>query len=86
MKRKRKTVEREGKGEGFKPGSLLVSMGKIGKDRTKMKHSHRYPKLQMRIGDELLLKIEKEIDRSGMNTSEIVKQALTDYLHRRKEA
>jgi len=86
MKRKRKTAERERKWEGLKPGLLLVSMGKIGKDRTKMKHSHRYPKLQLRIKDELLFKIEKEINKSGMNTSEILTKALSKYLDRRKEA
>ncbi len=84
-KRKGRKAEHEGKGEGFKPGTLLVSMGKIGKDRTKMKDSHRYPKLQLRIKDELLFKIEKEIKKSGMNTSEILTKALGEYFERGKE-
>jgi len=62
----------------------LVAMRRIGKDRTKMKHYDRYPKLQMRIRDELLLKIEKEIEKSGMNTSEITKKALSEYLDKRE--
>jgi len=49
-----------------------------------VRFSHRYPKLQLRIGDELLFKIEKEIDRSGMNTSEILTKALNHYFERSK--
>jgi len=64
----------------------LVAMRRIGKDRTKMKHYDRYPKLQLRIRDELLLKIEKEIVKSGMNTSEILTKALSEYFERSKEA
>jgi len=64
----------------------LVSMRRIGKDRSNMKHLDRYPKLQLRIGDELLFKVEKEIDKSGMNTSEILTKALSEYLDKRKEA
>jgi len=76
--------KREGKGRGFTRPARLVSMGMVGKDRSKMRFSHRYPKLQLRIGDELLFKIEKEIDRSGMNTSEILTKALNYYFERSK--
>jgi len=77
--------KREGKGRGFTRSARLVSMGMAGKDRSKMRFSHRYPKLQLRIGDELLFKIEKEIDRSGMNTSEILTKALSEYLDKREQ-
>ena len=70
---------------GYKP-SRMTAMKWIGKDRSKMKHSSRYPRVNFRIGDDLLGKIEKEINESGMNTSEIVKKALHEYLDRRKEA
>jgi len=76
--------EREGKGRGFTPGRL-VAMGRIGKDKSKMKHYDRYPKLQLRIRDELLFKIEKEIEASGMNTSQILTKALNEYFERSKE-
>jgi len=92
IKREGRKPEREGrkaergeKWEGLKPGLLLVSMGRIGKDRTKMKHYDRYPKLQLRIRDELLFKIEKEIEASGMNTSQILTKALNEYFERSKE-
>jgi len=62
----------------------LVAMRRIGKDKSKMKFSDRYPKLQLRIGDELLFKVEKEIDKSGMNTSEILTKALSEYLDKRE--
>jgi len=63
----------------------LVSMRRIGRDRSNMKHLDRYPKLQLRVGDELLMKIEKEIKKSGMNTSEILTKALNEYFQRSKE-
>jgi len=63
----------------------LTAMKRIGMDRSKMKDGDRYPKLQLRIGDELLSKIEKEIKRTGMNTSEIAKRALDEYFERKKE-
>jgi len=63
----------------------LVAMRRIGKDKSKMKFSDRYPKLQLRIGDELLFKVEKEIDKSGMNTSEILTKALSEYLDKREQ-
>jgi len=62
----------------------LVAMRRIGKDKSKMKFSDKYPKLQLRIGDELLFKVEKEIDKSGMNTSEILTKALSEYLDKRE--
>jgi len=77
--------KREGKGRGFTRSARLVSMGMVGKDRSKMRFSHRYPKLQLRIGDELLFKIEKEINKSGMNTSEILTKALSEYLDKREQ-
>jgi len=61
----------------------LVAMRRIGKDRAKMKYSSRWPKLQLRVNDELLMKIEKEINESGMNTSEIMKKALSEYFAKR---
>jgi len=61
----------------------LTAMKRIGMDRSKMKDGDRYPKLQLRIGDELLSKIEKEIKRTGMSTSEITKKALNDYFAKR---
>jgi len=64
-------------------GRRLVSMGKIWKDRSKMSHLHRYPKLQLRVGDELLFKIKKEVDKSGMTTSGILKKALSEYFDKR---
>jgi len=76
--------QREGKGRGYKP-SRMTAMKWIGKDRSKMKHGDRYPRVNFRIGDDLLGKIAKEIDRSGMSTSEIAKKALSEYLDRREQ-
>ncbi|MDA2918630.1 ribbon-helix-helix domain-containing protein [Desulfobacterota bacterium AH_259_B03_O07] len=75
-------MEREGRIVRRLRARRLRAMRRIGKDRTKMKHSDRYPKLQLRIGDDLLGKLEKEIDRSGMSTSEILKKALSEYFDR----
>jgi len=90
-------VQREGRKaqrEGRKPkregrvqrsgSGRLVAMRRIGKDKSKMKFSDRYPKLQLRIGDEMLFKLAKEIDKSGMSTSGIVKKALSEYFERSK--
>jgi len=74
------TVKRKGRVKRFK---VMTAMTRIGMDRSKMKHGARYPKLQMRIGDELLSKIEKEINKTGMNTSEIAKKALNEYFAKR---
>ena len=57
----------------------LTAMTRIGMDRSKMKDGDRWPRVNFRVGDELLAKIEKEIKRTGMNTSEIAKRALNDY-------
>jgi len=69
-------VKRKGKAKRFK---LMTAMRRIGMDRSGMKHGDKYPRVNFRIGDELLSKIEKEIERTGMNTSEIAKRALNDY-------
>jgi len=64
---------------------LLVAMRRrriIGKDKSEMKYSDRYPRLIIRIGDELLGEMEKEIKKSGMNSSEITKKALSEYFER----
>jgi len=60
----------------------LVAMRRIGKDKSGMKYSDRYPRLIIRIGDELLGEMEKEIKKSGMNSSEITKKALSEYFER----
>ncbi len=74
------TVKRKEKVKRFK---VMTAMKRIGMDRSKMKHGDRYPKLQLRVGDELLSKIEKEINKTGMNTSEIAKKALDEYFAKR---
>ena len=66
---------------------LLVAMRRrrrriIGEDKSRMKYSDRYPRLIIRIGDELLEEMEKEIKKSGMNSSEITKKALSEYFER----
>jgi len=76
--------EREGKGRGYKLGKM-IAMRRIGTDRSKMKHGDRYPRVNFRIGDDLLGKIAKEIDKSGMNTSEILTKALSEYLDKREQ-
>ncbi len=76
------TVKRKEKVKRFRP-KVMTAMKRIGMDRSKMKHGDRYPKLQLRVGDELLGRIEKEIKRTGMNTSEIAKKALDDYFAKR---
>ncbi len=66
---------------------LLVAMRRrriIGEDKSRMKYSDRYPRLIIRIGDELLGEMEKEIKKSGMNSSEITKKALSEYFERSK--
>jgi len=62
----------------------LVAMRRIGKDKSKMKYGQRYPRLIIRIKDDLLGLLEKEIDKSGMNTSEILTKALSEYLDKRE--
>jgi len=83
MEREGRKPQREGRVLQYLRGGRLVAMGRIGKDKSKMKFSDRYPKLQLRVGDDLLAKIEKEIKRTGMNTSEIAKKALDDYFAKR---
>jgi len=61
----------------------LTAMKRIGMDRSKMKDGARWPRVNFRVGDELLAKIEKEIKRTGMNTSEIAKRALDEYFAKR---
>jgi len=75
-------MRREGTKEGTKGKRVLTAMRRIGKDTSKMKFSSRYPKLQLRIGEELLTKLEKEINESGMTTSEILREALRSYFER----
>jgi len=75
-------MRREGIKEGRKGKRVLTAMRRIGKDTSKMKFSSRYPKLQLRIGNELLTKLEKEINESGMTTSEILREALRSYFER----
>jgi len=74
------TVKRKGKAKRFKP---MTAMRRIGMDRSRMKHGDRYPRVNFRVGDELLAKIEKEINKSGLNTSEIAKKALDEYFAKR---
>jgi len=77
--------KREGRVLRLRSGGL-VAMRRIGKDKSKMKFSDRYPKLQLRIGDGMLFKLAKEIDKSGMNTSEILTKALSEYFERSRVA
>ncbi len=82
-KAKRLVAMRRGERDRKKIGvRRLVAMRRIGKDTSKMKFSSRYPKLQLRIGNELLTKLEKEINESGMTTSEILREALRSYFER----
>jgi len=60
-----------------------LAMKRLGKNKSRMKHGDRYPRLNFRIGDELLSKIEEEIKRTGMNTSEVAKKALDEYFAKR---
>jgi len=63
---------------------VLTAMRRVGQDRTKMANSERWPRINFRIGDELLGQIAKEIEKTGMNTSEITKQALSEYFAKRE--
>jgi len=62
----------------------MTAMRRIGQDRSKMKHGDRYPRVNFRIGDDLLERIAKEIEKSGMTTSEIMKQALNEFFAKRE--
>jgi len=62
----------------------MTAMRRIGQDRSKMKHGDRWPRVNFRIGDELLGQIAKEIEKTGMNTSEITKKALNEYFAKRE--
>jgi len=75
-------VQRKGTKQGTKGKHVLTAMKRVGQDKSKMKFSSRYPKLQLRIGEELLTKLEKEINESGMTTSEILREALRSYFER----
>jgi len=77
-------VERKGKAKHFKPKRTLA-MTRLGKNKSRMKRDDRYPRLIFRVGDELLGKIAREIDTSGMSTSQIAKKALSEYFERKKE-
>jgi len=60
-----------------------LSMKRLGKNKSRMKHGDRYPRVNFRIGDELLGRIAREIDTSGMSTSQIAKKALSEYFAKR---
>jgi len=77
MRRKETKEVRKGK-------HVLTAMKSIGQDRSKMKHGDRWPRVNFRIGDDLLMKIAKEVEKTGMNTSEITKQALSEYFAKRE--
>jgi len=76
------TTKRKEKVKRFRP-KVMTAMTRIGEDRSKMKHDERYPRLNFRISDELLEKIAREINKSGLNTSEIAKKALNEYFAKR---
>jgi len=76
------TVKRKEKVKRFKPRTTLA-MTRLGKNKSRMKHADRYPRVIFRIGDELLSKIAREINKSGMSTSEIAKKALDEYFAKR---
>jgi len=78
------TVKRKEKVKRFKPKRTLA-MTRLGKNKSRMKRDDRYPRLIFRVGDELLSKIAREIDTSGMSTSQIAKKALSEYFERKKE-
>jgi len=59
-----------------------LAMKRLGKNKGRMKHGDKYPRINFRIGDDLLEKIAREIDTSGMSTSEIAKRALSEYFER----
>jgi len=61
-----------------------LSMKRLGKNKSRMKHGDRYPRVNFRVSDELLEKIAREIDTSGMSTSEIAKRALSEYFERNR--
>jgi len=77
MRRKETKERRKGK-------HVLTAMKRVGQDRTEMTHSERWPRVHFRIGDELLGQIAKEIEKTGMNTSEIAKKALSEYFAKRE--
>jgi len=76
------TVKRKEKVKRFKPKRTLA-MTRLGKNKSRMKHADRYPRIIFRVGDELLEKIAREINTSGMSTSEIAKRALDEYFAKR---
>jgi len=76
------TTKRKEKVKRFRP-KVMTAMTRIGEDRSKMKHDERYPRLNFRISDELLEKIAREINKSGMSTSEIARKALDEYFAKR---
>jgi len=76
------TTKRKEKVKRFRP-KVMTAMTRIGEDRSKMKHDERYPRLNFRISDELLEKIAREIDKSGLSTSEIARRALNEYFAKR---
>ncbi len=75
-------VERKGRVKRFKAKRTLA-MTRLGKNKSRMKHADRYPRVIFRIGDDLLEKIAREINKSGMSTSEIAKKALDEYFAKR---
>ena len=75
-------LKRKEKVKRFKPKRTLA-MTRLGKNKSRMKHADRYPRVIFRIGDALLEKIAREINKSGLNTSEIAKKALDDYFAKR---
>jgi len=76
-------VARKRTKEGSERKHALTSMRRIGMDRSTMKHGDRYPRVNFRVGDDLLSKIEKEIEKTGLSTSEIAKKALDEYFAKR---
>jgi len=76
------TVKRKEKVKRFKPRTTLA-MTRLGKNKSRMKHAERYPRVIFRVGDELLEKIAREINKSGLSTSEIAKKALNEYFAKR---
>jgi len=75
-------IRRKGTKKGTVRKHALTAMRRIGMDRSRMKDGDRWPRINFRVGDELLSKIEEEIKRTGMNTSEIAKKALDEYFKR----
>ena len=79
-------MRRIGKDRRRTEARRLVAMRRIGEDKSKMKYGERYPRLIIRIKDDLLGKLEKEIDKSQMNASDIVRKALSEYFDRKEDA